>query len=556
MAGDESGPEISVNPSAFYNHLAPQIVALPDGGFATIWQAQGQDGDQGSIFAQFHDSTGKALKSFATLVNTHTAGNQVSPSATVLDNGDIAITWTTTIPQGYPGAPNGVNVVGKILSVNYAPVVDNPVADYTANSGEKFTYVIAGDTFLNLDPNDVVSYSAKLATNAALPNWLSFDPTTLSFTGTAPSHYSDTLDVKLTAADQTLLGGTLAVSDVFSLHFNDVNHLPTISGDVTGHVDLANASLSGSLQIEDEDSGDAAFVPLAQATGQYGYFTLSEEGNWSYALNTNLSPVVALLAPNVLDDSYTAHSVDGTEVTLSVAIDGSTPPPAPDTYAGSNKSETIHQDGGNQTIFGKGGADKIYAGAGDDMIIGGAGADRIYGGAGSDTASYEPSGSGVTVSLKMVNNKAVAGKGGQATGDILYSIENLTGSGFADELTGNKHSNWLEGRGGADVLKGMGGGDRLDGGSGRDTLTGGFHANDVFVFHNGYGRDTITKFEDRAAFQDVIEIDAALATDFADLQAMMIQSKNDVKIMFGGGDQLILRNTLLSHLGADDFVII
>lgn len=60
--------------------------------------------------------------------------------------------------------------------------------------------------------------------------------------------------------------------------------------------------------------------------------------------------------------------------------------------------------------------------------------------------------------------------GGDATGDSLFSIENLSGSRFADVLTGNSGNNQLRGNGGDDVLVASGGNDWLQGGDGFDTI--------------------------------------------------------------------------------------
>ncbi len=100
------------------------------------------------------------------------------------------------------------------------------------------------------------------------------------------------------------------------------------------------------------------------------------------------------------------------------------------------------------------------------MLAGLGGADSLDGGAGTDTASYATSGAGVTVNLATNLNS-----GGDAQGDILTNIENVTGSAYADVLTGNAGANTLTGGAGDDLLAGLGGADTLDGGSGSDTAS-------------------------------------------------------------------------------------
>ena len=100
------------------------------------------------------------------------------------------------------------------------------------------------------------------------------------------------------------------------------------------------------------------------------------------------------------------------------------------------------------------------------MLRGGVGADDLGGDAGVDTVSYYSSSVGVVVDLATGK-----GSGGEAQGDLLYNVENLSGSQGNDSLYGNAGANVLQGWGGADVLRGGAGADRLDGGAGIDTAS-------------------------------------------------------------------------------------
>ncbi|MDQ1159332.1 Ca2+-binding RTX toxin-like protein [Sphingomonas sp. SORGH_AS 950] len=119
-------------------------------------------------------------------------------------------------------------------------------------------------------------------------------------------------------------------------------------------------------------------------------------------------------------------------------------------------------------LTGNAGANTLTGGAGDDVLEGGADADTLDGGTGSDTASYAGSGAGVTVDLRVATAQSSTG---DASGDVLTGIENLTGSALDDMLTGNSGSNVLRGGAGNDTLVGLGGDDTIDGGDGTDTIT-------------------------------------------------------------------------------------
>lgn len=119
----------------------------------------------------------------------------------------------------------------------------------------------------------------------------------------------------------------------------------------------------------------------------------------------------------------------------------------------------------------------------NDIFIGGAGADRLIGGSSVDTASYEGSTLAVRVDL-------LAGtySGGDAAGDTLTGIENLTGSAFDDFLVGDLRDNVLRGGAGNDTVGASWGGDELYGEAGNDILNGGFGSD---VIEGGAGADVI-----------------------------------------------------------------
>lgn len=164
---------------------------------------------------------------------------------------------------------------------------------------------------------------------------------------------------------------------------------------------------------------------------------------------------------------------------------------------GDGNANSMTGGSGIDVFDGAGGDDIISGRAGNDLLIGGPGADMLDGGAGIDTADYSGSGSGVTVTL------GVSASGGDAEGDVLTQIENLTGSSFDDRLLGDGGANTLSGGDGNDFLSGLGGPDMVFGGDGFDILVGG----------DGGGADTL----DGGPGQDVahyFDATSALVVDF------------------------------------------
>jgi FG-GAP-like repeat/RTX calcium-binding nonapeptide repeat (4 copies)/Calx-beta domain/FG-GAP repeat len=122
---------------------------------------------------------------------------------------------------------------------------------------------------------------------------------------------------------------------------------------------------------------------------------------------------------------------------------------------GTDDSDTLLGDSGNDFISGKKGSDSLDGGAGDDSIYGGRGLDTLTGGSGDD---------------------------------ILF------GGRGADSLDGGIGNDSLYGGKGDDTLLGGLGDDFLSGENGNDFLTGGA-GGDRFLLNSGSGSDTILDFE-------------------------------------------------------------
>lgn len=144
--------------------------------------------------------------------------------------------------------------------------------------------------------------------------------------------------------------------------------------------------------------------------------------------------------------------------------------------------ENVHGSDQADALTGDAGANLLSGGLGDDTLVGGGGADTLTGFDGNDTANYAASPTAVTVDLT-----AGSGMGGHAEGDVLTTIENLSGSDFNDTLIGDLAANSLIGAAGDDSVSGAAGNDTLDGGAGADTLDGGA-GDDIFITD---GTDTI-----------------------------------------------------------------
>ena len=164
-----------------------------------------------------------------------------------------------------------------------------------------------------------------------------------------------------------------------------------------------------------------------------------------------------------------------------------------------------------------------------------------------------------------------------AEGDIFYSIENLTGSGYNDFLAGDGGVNVLVGGNGIDTLYGMGGfdtlrggndgdflwghegNDTLDGGAGNDTMGGGLNddtyfvhdAGDIITELAGEGQDTVfamTNYHLTGLNVEVLSLTAGTATTAVGSSQTNTIYGNDLDNVIDGGGG----SDSLSGMGGND----
>jgi hypothetical protein len=101
----------------------------------------------------------------------------------------------------------------------------------------------------------------------------------------------------------------------------------------------------------------------------------------------------------------------------------------------------------NASLFGRDGADTLSGGSGNDTLNGGAGDDTLIGNAGTDMADYSSLSGAVSVDLGTGSS---SGAGGGDT--IDGTVENVSGSSYADTLGGGPGPNTIWGQGGDDEI--------------------------------------------------------------------------------------------------------
>ena len=303
---------------------------------------------------------------------------------------DYTASFTYKVSDGNNDSGEAVMNI-TVRSENERPVVDAALLnDTTTAEGERFDYSIPEGTFSDPDTDDRLTYTAQIASDSAvvqrdanpvttaaskmpdgegampLPEWLEFDGTAGTFSGTPQAASSaERLIVQVTATDT--VGN--AVSHRFALTIEGFNNAPVLGEAASSDMNVAESGAeatgdlhaSGSFTYADEDAEDVGFgnggaiegvagdglsgnwqagsdsdsegrgVELA---GTYGSLYLKADGSWTYLLDDGDPDTEALAAGQTARDSFSFRIDDGAEwnadrysnkLTIHVKITGADP---------------------------------------------------------------------------------------------------------------------------------------------------------------------------------------------------------------------------------------
>ncbi|MGF1454420.1 MAG: tandem-95 repeat protein [Alphaproteobacteria bacterium] len=359
------------------------------------------------------------------------------------DSTGIATTGHVTVNVG---AVNNPPLIGEIDPLE--GLEDTPIS------------VTLPDGIVSDADNDALVIELRGPGATALPDWLSFDPETLTVTGTPPQHFNGEVLLELAASD-----GNVETVQPVTIQIAPVNDVPEAVDD-TGATDKdtaieAIAVLGNDTDVENEFLTVTGF----DVSQTLGLVTDNGDGTFRYDPDGRFEELAA--GETALDSfTYIVSDESGAsdEATVSVTITGD----------GSVNDGNDSLVGGyaDDMLSGGTGDDTIDGGVGRDSISGGPGADSLSGGRGSDTLE---GGEGNDILDGGILDDTVLGGGGDdvLAGGAGYGDDSLDGGEGNDSLDGGDGNDTLVGVAGDDTLDGRGGDDRLDGGEGNDSLDGG-----------------------------------------------------------------------------------
>ncbi|MFN0193669.1 MAG: calcium-binding protein [Aestuariivirga sp.] len=483
---------------------------LTNGGYVVAWSTN--IGGQSDILFQRYDALGNTVGG-PTAANTTTAGDQVLTDIVATADGRFTLAWTSgtnAVTRSFLGANGGATSAEVVTALGTTATG----AQLIAVSASSYKLVATSENAANRD-YDQATYTTAGA--VVTP------PSTI---GTFAGSILELVDGNVAGEQIALSESGIAISTngtsiLISPQIDDILKLqnglhvlaPSVNssmglvaftgagGDLSGYT-VDNTNIVGSVfggagqvnqAVFDREivniGGGRILVLWVADTGHNFVSGADPDGIYAVVYNTNTgSSEAAALALATFGQGGISAVPDLQAISISaeVLLDGRV------AVTWNQRNGLTNQDvftrildarTGPVTVAGTTGADAMVGTAFDDTFSGNLGADVIDGGAGSDTASY----AAIAAAIKVDLQNAILNTG-EAASDTLISIENIIGTGLADELYGNAVANALAGGAGDDKLFGRDGADALNGDAGADLADGG--AGDDFV-NGGDGNDTL-----------------------------------------------------------------
>ncbi|RYY76393.1 MAG: DUF4347 domain-containing protein [Gammaproteobacteria bacterium] len=142
-----------------------------------------------------------------------------------------------------------------IANANDAPTVANAIPNQNATEDSAFNFQVASNTFNDSDVGDTLTYTAQLNGGGALPNWLTFNTATGTFSGTPTNTDVGTITIDVTAND----GNSGTVTDTFNLVIANANDSPTVTNAIPNQNATEDSAFNfqvASNTFNDSDVGD------------------------------------------------------------------------------------------------------------------------------------------------------------------------------------------------------------------------------------------------------------------------------------------------------------
>lgn len=217
---------------------------------------------------------------------------------------------------------------------NHAPEVGDLLQDQQGRVGEGLDFEFSGGAFTDADGSEL-SYRAQLSNGQPLPDWLSFNPQTRTFSGMPPLEAVGSYEIAVFAVDPS----GAAMQQIFSLAVDGLpNHAPEAMTDQAEVQEDLLIEATGNVLANDLDVDADTVLTVSNAgtlTGLWGTLELQADGSYVYRLDNSNPHIQALGQGQSESDVFTYTVTDGTEAATSQLIV---------TIAGTNDAPVLSAD--------------------------------------------------------------------------------------------------------------------------------------------------------------------------------------------------------------------
>ncbi len=225
------------------------------------------------------------------------------PADAALADGNYEVSVRVQDGQGNSASASDRFLVDDILptiSINDLPVQaeDSPIITGTSSHIDGVITLSVGENIYEVTPNENGSWQLEL------------------------SELEDG-DYTVTAAGEDAQGNS--VSDGMTFTVDAIDLIPEIMGDFSASLaeDSADSlEATGDLDAINGDPGESEFI-AANINGQYGSFTITNEGEWHYQADNNQAAIQELTQNDSLVETFTVTNSDGvTQASVQITIRG------------------------------------------------------------------------------------------------------------------------------------------------------------------------------------------------------------------------------------------
>lgn len=345
---------------------------------------------------------------------------------------------------------------------NATPTLENEISNQNGTAFSSFTFAVPSSTFADVD-GDTLTLSA-----ASLPNWLSFNALTRTFSGTPQTANVGTTSVTVTARDSS----NASVSDTFDIVVAAAPTSDIVMNSVTANgkntltvsYEIQNSPITGPVTLRFVQSADAVFSGTDTLLSNV---TISAAADLTVGLHTKTFTI------GTATGQVKLPGAGATEPTTDYFILAVADPTNAITEA---DSDPLHED--NTVPF-------VGAYSTTTTIL-------IHGGAANDTVTltYPTTSSGsVTIGLSGSLSASYSIAYGSTA---AFRLRTHAGDDTVNVITSSLAARPMLqlGGDGNDVLVGAGGADTLNGGAGDDTLSGRLGSDSL---NGGSGSNTLSE---------------------------------------------------------------